>query len=169
MYIMTISNIIWLYNSQYTVTGRTNGNEPLANASQTKISWIFMERTPILTYTAHCPPIRRSIYLEQRLEIHVLPFNVTHLILINTRISLAHHFNAHFNTYLKQIVAEGVWRELVVHTRVTRWDALAVSARVKIITITNQKTVERSQHSITPTDHTPGYSEWRNVLTLGGQ
>lgn len=35
----------------------------------------------------------------------------------------------HFYTYLKQIVTEGVWRELLVHKRVTRWDALAVSAR----------------------------------------
>jgi len=33
----------------------------------------------------------------------------------------------------------------VVHTRVTRWDALAVSARVKIITITNQKTAKQHQ------------------------
>lgn len=57
---------------------------------------------------------------------------------------MAHHFIAHFNTYLRKIVAEGVWRELVVHMRVTRWDALAVSARVKIITITNEETVERS-------------------------
>lgn len=128
-----------------------------------------MERSPILTYSAHCPPVRRSTSFEQRLKIHVLPFNTTHLILINKRIPLAHHFNAHFNTYLKQIVAEGVWRELVVHTRVTRWDALAVSARVKIITITNQKTVERSQHNITTNDHTPGDSERRNVLTHGGQ
>lgn len=108
-----------------------------------------MERSHILTYTALCPPVRRSISFEQRLETDVLPFNITYLILINKRIPLAHHFNAYFNTYLKQIVAEGVWRELLVHTRVTRWDALAVSARVKVITITNQKTVERSQHNIT--------------------
>lgn len=53
---------------------------------------------------------------------------------------MARYFSGHFYTYLKQIVTEGVWRELLVHKRVTRWDALAVSARVKIITIANQKT-----------------------------
>lgn len=50
---------------------------------------------------------------------------------------MARNFGGYLFTYLKQNVTEGVWREL---KRVTRWDALAVSARVEIITIANQKT-----------------------------
>lgn len=115
---------------------------------KSKIPLTFMERTPILSYSAQWRAIHRSISFDQRLEIHVSPFKKANWILINKRITSARHFNAHFNTYLKQIVAEGVWRELVVHTRVTRWDALAVSARVKIITITNQKTAEPKHHHL---------------------
>lgn len=69
---------------------------------------------------------RRASTLQLRLHTNIISIKSA---LKSNNTHDRHHFNGRFHTYLNPVVTKCVWRELVVHKRVTQGGMLRLSAR----------------------------------------